>query len=311
MIPYYAMKYLKKTPVKITVFSLLLLMASLLTASCLGGTYGFLGRTYQGAILQVTIDQIIILDEVAYTEEPESIRELVFKRDAADDSGDSLVGASWTLESLGDLGGMASPISGADVTLELSDDGALRGNAGCNNYFSNNYSAAGGIFAAGAVGSTRMACTDPTGIMEQETRFLELMGDVEFYTVSGDTLTLTVPGAVKDYVIRPSSEENQLMAFRTRVGNHAATRVQLDVEALPPELRMDTGRFKSLNTFEAGVPTEGFHLEKNVYVPFIRGSQALKKDTQLDGWLIFDVPKGSDVESFKWEAGGDIIIIDN
>ena len=311
MIPYYAMKYLKKTPVKITGFFLLLLMASLLTASCLGGTYGFLGRTYQGAILQVTIDQIIILDEVAYTEEPESIRELVFKRDAADDSGDPLVGASWTLESLGDLGGMASPISGADVTLELSDDGALRGNAGCNNYFSNNYSAAGGIFVAGAVGSTRMACGEPAGIMEQETRFLELLGAAEFSTVAGDTLTLTVPGAVKDYVIRPSSEENQLMAIRTRVGNHAATRVQLDIEALPPELRMDTGRFKSLNTFEAGVPTEGFHAEKNVYVPFLRGTQALEKDFQLDGWLIFDVPRGSDVESFKWEAGGDIIIIDN
>ena len=116
---------------------------------------------------------------------------------------------------------------------------------------------------------------------------------------------------VVDYVIRPSSEENQLMAIRTRVGNHAATRVQLDIEALPPELRMDTGRFKSVNTFEAGVPTEGFHLEKNVYVPFLRGSQALEKDFQLDGWLIFDVPTGSDVESFKWEAGGDIIIIDN
>ena len=37
----------------------------------------------------------------------------------------------------------------------------------------------------------------------------------------------------------------------------------------------------------------------------------MKKDTQLDGWLIFDIPEGSDVESFKWEAGGDIIIIDN
>ncbi len=311
MIPYYAMKYLKKTPVKITGFFLLLLMASLLTASCLGGTYGFLGRTYQGAILQVTLDQIIILDEVAYTEEPESTEVLVFQRDGTGGSDASLEATSWALVSLGDSDSLDLPASGADVTIEFNAGGELRGNAGCNNYFSNNYSAAGGIFVAGAVGSTRMACGEPAGIMEQETRFLELLGAAEFSTVVGDTLTLTVPGAVKDYVIRPSSEENQLMAIRTRVGNHAATRVQLDVEALPPELRMDTGRFKSLNTFEAGVPTEGFHLEKNVYIPFIRGSQALKKDTQLDGWLIFDVPKGSDVESFKWEAGGDIIIIDN
>ena len=305
------MKYLKKTPVKITAFSLFLLMASLLTASCLGGTYGFLGRTYQGAILQLTLDQIVILDEVAYTEEPESTEVLVFQRDGTGGSDESLVGTSWALVSLGDSDSLDLPASGADVTIEFKEGGELRGKAGCNNYFSNNYSAAGSIFVAGAVGSTRMACGEPAGIMEQETRFLELLGAAEFHTVLGDTLTLTVPGAVKDYVIRPSSEENQLMVIRTRLGNHAATRVQLDIEALPPELRMDTGRFKSLNTFEAGVPTEGFHAEKNVYVPFLRGSQALEKDFQLDGWLVFDVPKGSDVESFKWEAGGDIIIIDN
>ena len=310
MIPYYAMKYLKKSPVKITVFSLLLLMASLLTTSCLGGTYAFLGRTYQGAILQLTLDQIVLLEEVAYTEEPEAIRELVFQRDG-ESEGDTLTGTSWTLASLGDLGSLDSPISGADVTIEFNEGGELGGNAGCNNYFSNNNSAAGGVFVAGAVGSTGKACVEPAGIMEQESRFLELLGAAEFYSVSGDTLTMTVPGSVKDYVIRPSSEENQLMVIRARIGNHAATRVQLDVEALPPELRMDTGRFHSLNTYEAGVPTDGFHENKNVYVPFLRGSQALKKDFQLDGWLVFDVPRGSDVESFKWEAGGDIIIIDN
>ncbi len=302
------MKYLKKTPVKITAFSLFLLMASLLTASCLGGTYGFLGRTYQGAILQLTLDQIVLLDEVAYTESP--TEELVFQRNGEGD-GDSLAGTSWTIESMGDTGSLDSPISGADVTIEFNESGELGGNAGCNNYFSNNNSAAGGVFVAGAVGSTRKACGEPAGIMEQESRFLELLGAAQVYTVSGDTLTLTVPGQEGDYVIRPSSEENQLMVIRARVGNHAATRVQLDVEALPPELRMDTGRYHSVNTYEAGVPTDGFHADKNVYIPFIRGAQALKKDTQLDGWLIFDIPEGSDVESFKWEAGGDIIIIDN
>ena len=183
---------------------------------------GFLGRTYQGAILQLTLDQIIILNEVAYTEEPESTEVLVFQRDGTGGSDASLEATSWALVSLGDSDSLDLPASGADVTIEFNAGGELRGNAGCNNYFSNNYSAAGGIFVAGAVGSTRMACGEPAGIMEQETRFLELLGAAEFSTVAGETLTLTVPGAVKDYVIRPSSEENQLMAIRTRVGNHAA-----------------------------------------------------------------------------------------
>ena len=311
MIPYYAMKYLKNTPVKITATFLGLLLASLLTASCFGGTYAFLGRTYQGAILQVTLEQIVILDEVAFTEEPEAIREIVFQRGEAGGNDDSLAGTSWTLESLGELGSQEPAISGVDVTLELLEGGELRGNAGCNNYFSNNYSAAGGVFSAGAVGSTRRACAEPAGVMEQESRVLSMLGSAEFFTVAGDTLTMTVPGQVGDYVIRPSSEGNKLMVVRARIGNHAATRAQLDIESLPPEIRLDTGRFKSVNTYEAGVPTEGFHANKNVYVPFIRGSQAVERGFELDGWLIFDVPEGSQVESFKWEAGGDIIIIDN
>jgi heat shock protein HslJ len=305
------MKYLKNTPVKVTAIFLGLLLASLLTASCFGGTYAFLGRTYQGAILQVTLEQIVILDEVAFTEEPDAIREIVFQRGESGGNDDSLAGTSWTLESLGELGSQEPAISGVDVTLELLEGGALRGNAGCNNYFSNNYSAAAGVFSAGAVGSTRRACAEPAGVMEQESRVLDMLGEAEFFTVAGDTLTMTVPGQVGDYVIRPSSAENKLMVVRARIGNHAATRAQLDIESLPPEIRLDTGRFKSVNTYEAGVPTEGFHANKNVYVPFIRGSQAVERGFELDGWLIFDVPEGSQVESFKWEAGGDIIIIDN
>ena len=85
-------------------------------------------------------------------------------------------------------------------------------------------------------------------------------------------------------------------------------RVQLDIEDMPPELHTDSGRYHSVNTYEAGVPTESFHPEKNVYIPFIRGSQRVEKGFELDGWLIFDVPKGSVAESFKWVGGEEIII---
>ncbi len=115
-------------------------------------------------------------------------------------------------------------------------------------------------------------------------------------------------GLAKDYVIRPSGEGNQLVVIRAQVGNHAANRVALDMEASRAELLMDSGRYHSVNTYGAGVPTDGFHAEKNVYIPFLRGSQVLDKGFKLDGWLIFDVPKGSVAESFKWVAGEEIII---
>ena len=136
----------------------------------------FLGRTYQGVILQLTIDQIVILEEVAYIEEPEVTKELVFQRDGTGGGKvESLAGSLWTLESLGEWYSPDSVISGVDLTLELINEGELRGNAGCNSYFSNNYSSAGGIFVAGAVGSTRRTCGEHAGIMEQEARFLELL----------------------------------------------------------------------------------------------------------------------------------------
>ena len=264
------------------------------------------------------------MQEVAYTEEPEGSKWLVFKGYGAQDSDDSLAGTSWALESLGELDGreitspwdsvrlqvvdMDVPISGTQLTIEFDDSGELRGDAGCNDYFSNNYSTTSGIFVAGAVGSTGRMCGEPAGIMEQESRFLELSGAAEFYTVSGDTLTMTVPGRAKDYVIRPSNEENELVVIRARISNNAATRVELDIEALPPELRMDSGRYHSVNTYEARTPTEGVHAEMNEYVPLIRGYHYLEKGLELEGWLIFDVPKGSLAESFKWVAGEEIII---
>ena len=79
-----------------------------------------------------------------------------------------------------------------------------------------------------------------------------------------------------DYIILPS-EGNELVVIRARVGNHAATRVQLDIDAQPAELRMDSGRYFAVNTFEVGKPADGFYADKNAYVPLIRGSQELGK----------------------------------
>jgi hypothetical protein len=172
------------------VLSLSLILALMLTASCIGGTSSALGRTYQGPILQLTLEDIVTVPEVVYTEEPDA------------------------------------------------------------------------------------------------------------------------DGAGKDYIILPSSEENELVLIRTRIGNHAATRVQLDIDSQPAELRMDVGRYYAINTNDVKVPADGFYANKNAYVPFIRGSQQLEKDFELDGWIIFEVPKGAVAESLKWEAGGDIIIID-
>ena len=56
---------------------------------------------------------------------------------------------------------------------------------------------------------------------------------------------------------------------------------------------MDTGRYQFVNIYEERMQTEDFHAEMNEYVPLIRDFQYLEKGSELEGWLIFDVPKGS------------------
>ena len=115
-------------------------------------------------------------------------------------------------------------------------------------------------------------------------------------------------GVVKDYVIQPSNGDNELVVIRVQVGNYVADSVEVDMETLPAELRTDSGLYKSLNTYEVGVPTDSFHEDRNKYIPFIRGSSELAKGFKLDGWLIFDIPRDSRIMSFKWQAGEQIII---
>ena len=123
-------------------------------------------------------------------------------------------------------------------------------------------------------------------------------------------------------LIVPTSNDNELVVIHVRVQNHAAEEALLDIDAQPAELRTaGDQRFKAINTTQVGIPTDQQRLDENletllkrgIQFPqglFIRGVQELKKGFELDGWLVFDVPKGSKLDQLRWEAGGDIIFVD-
>jgi len=46
--------------------------------------------------------------------------------------------------------------------------------------------------------------------------------------------------------------------------------------------------------------------EKNIL--FLEGSFNLPKDTSLDGWMIFDVPEGTEIKNLRWRAGDSITV---
>jgi hypothetical protein len=129
--------------------------------------------------------------------------------------------------------------------------------------------------------------------------------------------SFTVPEVVykeddqNTYVIRPS-DGNDLLVLHARVGNHAATKAFLDIDNQPAEVTLaNAGAVKAINTAQVKQAFEGDqHPNLNRYIPFIRGTQELERGFELNGWLVFDVPKGDQIRQFKWEAGGDVIIID-
>ena len=68
------------------------------------------------------------------------------------------------------------------LTITLGEDGRAYGNAGCNHWFAS-YSRDGDKLNFGQAGATRKMCAPE--LMEQEQRFLEALGRVQRWDVSG------------------------------------------------------------------------------------------------------------------------------
>ena len=89
-----------------------------------------------------------------------------------------LIGTSWEL----------SEEVNAETPTIVFDENRVSGNAGCNNYFSNDYSVnpIAGEFSANNVATTRKSCMN----MSVETNFLSMLKQANKYVVRGTTLEL-------------------------------------------------------------------------------------------------------------------------
>jgi len=127
---------------------------------------------------------------------------------------------------------------------------------------------------------------------------------------TGDNIVIGFEGYQSREILKASSEETELVLIHARVGNHAATNVQLDMNSEPAQLRStDGGRYLSLKLPDSKAQYQYENAGQRISVPIIRGVQELEKAFELNGWLIFDVPKSTPLNRFRWSAGGDVIII--
>lgn len=91
---------------------------------------------------------------------------------------------------------VVSVLAGTSITAQFGTDGTLSGNSGCNTY-NGTFTATGRMITVGPLASTRMACGDPAGVMDQETQFLAALQSAATYKIEGTTLELrTSDGAL-------------------------------------------------------------------------------------------------------------------
>ena len=104
-----------------------------------------------------------------------------------------LAGTTWKLKGYHDgKSGFVSVLAGTEITAVFGEDGSVAGSAGCNN-FRGSYEIDGSAMTFGPLITTRMACADPEGIMDQESAYLTALGSANAYEITGNKLEITDP----------------------------------------------------------------------------------------------------------------------
>lgn len=103
-------------------------------------------------------------------------------------SDDSLEDEVWIVSEVDSGTGAEHPLSGTNLTATF-DDGSVSGTSGCNGYFAS-YAVDGGSISVGPIGSTLAFCSDPAGVMDQESAYLSLLERATRYERDDDKLTL-------------------------------------------------------------------------------------------------------------------------
>lgn len=97
----------------------------------------------------------------------------------------------WGVDRLkGDAQSLEPPLEGSAIALRFDENGIVMGSAGCNSYRGSCH-VDGENVRFGALATTRRFCMRPSGVMEQEARFLRLLsGTVAFSLGVDGTLVL-------------------------------------------------------------------------------------------------------------------------
>lgn len=166
------------------------------------------------------------------------------------------------------------------------------------------------------------ACSDVSPVFGQYHRGRVL--DINVVTIERvDQLlyaTLDTAQVEHHWRIRPSAEDLELVLVRLKVENHTATSAIVNVDERAAELRdFFQGKYFPINVNErveeVSAPENPADERPMVFL-WNRaledgGSEAfeLQKDFGVDGWMVFEAPKGTKFRSLRWRAGDSLTIV--
>jgi heat shock protein HslJ len=162
----------------------------------------------------------------------------------------ALVGPTWYATGYNNgRGGFTSLVIDTEITAVFGEDGALSGNAGCNNYTAR-YTVDGDAIQIGPAASTRMMCSLPEGVMQQEQEYLAALETADVYRIEGDMLEMrTSEGAlVASYTAQPPVMEAAGDTLAGPVWQWQGSKYNNDTEAVPADPSRYTVQFNEDGT---------------------------------------------------------------
>jgi heat shock protein HslJ len=103
---------------------------------------------------------------------------------ASQPGGGDLTGKVWALTELKGT----PPAAGVGISAQFSSDGKVSGSAGCNRYNGTYTLSGNSITFSSPLATTMMMCEQ--AVMDQESAYLQALGEAKTFSVNGDQLTL-------------------------------------------------------------------------------------------------------------------------
>lgn len=121
--------------------------------------------------------------------------------------------------------------------------------------------------------------------------------------------TIDPTNVIRHYRLTPKDDGAELILVRLKVENHTATSAIVNVDEQAAELRdFFTGKYFPIDVAKRVKEVPEPPGKQGRSLVFITGPFELRMDTGVDGWMVFETPKGTKFRELRWLAGDTVSI---